>query len=68
MRRLAILLIRLYQLTVSPWFRGACRHQPSCSEYAREAIERHGWRGVGMAFRRLMRCHPLGTNGYDPVP
>ncbi len=68
MRRLAILLIRLYQLTLSPWFRGACRHQPSCSEYAREAIERHGLRGVGMAIRRLMRCHPLGTHGYDPVP
>jgi putative membrane protein insertion efficiency factor len=68
MRPLAVGLIRLYQLTVSPWFRGACRHHPSCSEYAREAIERHGWRGVLLALRRLGRCHPLGTHGFDPVP
>jgi putative membrane protein insertion efficiency factor len=68
MRPLAVALIRIYQLTLSPWFRGACRHSPSCSEFAREAIEKHGWRGVGMAMKRLARCHPLGSHGYDPVP
>ncbi len=69
MRSLALLLVRLYQGTLSPLFRGACRHVPSCSDYAREAIERHGAaRGSWLALRRLARCHPLGTSGYDPVP
>ena len=69
MRSLALLLLRLYQRLLSPSFRGSCRHQPSCSEYAREAIERHGAaRGLWLALRRLTRCHPLGTSGYDPVP
>ncbi len=69
MRRLALLAIRLYQALLSPHFRGACRHVPSCSEYAREAIERHGAaRGGLLALKRLARCHPLGSSGYDPVP
>jgi uncharacterized protein len=67
--RLALALIRLYQLLLSPFFRGACRFVPSCSEYAREAIERHGaLRGVPLALKRLGRCHPLGRPGLDPVP
>ena len=69
MRSLALLLIGLYQRALSPLFRGACRHVPSCSDYAREAVERHGAaRGSWLALRRLARCHPLGTSGYDPVP
>lgn len=69
MRSLALLLLRFYRSLLSPVFRGSCRHQPSCSEYAREAIERHGaTRGLWLALRRLTRCHPLGTSGYDPVP
>ncbi len=68
MRTLALGLIRLYQLALSPYTRGACRFHPSCSEYARQAIERHGWRGLGLAMRRLSRCHPLGSSGFDPVP
>ncbi len=68
MRAPALLLIRLYQRLLSPLFRGSCRHLPSCSEYAHEAVERHGWRGVLLAARRLARCHPLGTSGLDPVP
>lgn len=69
MRTVALLLIRLYQRLLSPTFRGSCRHLPSCSEYAREAIERHGTaRGLVLALRRLLRCHPLGSSGYDPVP
>ncbi len=69
MRSPALLLLRLYQVSISPVFRGSCRHLPSCSEYAREAVERHGaMRGLWLALRRLMRCHPLGSSGYDPVP
>jgi putative membrane protein insertion efficiency factor len=46
-----------------------CRYIPSCSEYAREAVEAHGaWRGSGLAVRRLCRCHPWGGFGFDPVP
>jgi hypothetical protein len=69
MRALALLLIRAYQHLLAPLLGGACRHQPSCSRYAAEAIERHGVaRGGALALRRLLRCHPLGTSGYDPVP
>jgi len=69
MRSLAPLVIRLYQHLLAPFFRGSCRHLPSCSEYAREAIERHGAaRGTVLALKRLARCHPLGSSGYDPVP
>jgi uncharacterized protein len=69
MRAIALLLIRLYQALTPSVFRGACRHHPTCSEYAREAIARHGvWRGGRIALGRIVRCHPLGTAGYDPVP
>ena len=69
MRALAIGLVRLYQFTLSPFFRGACRHTPSCSEYAIQAIERHGaLRGAWLAAKRLSRCRPFGTHGFDPVP
>ena len=69
MRHLLILLIRAYQRLAPPHVRGACRHIPSCSEYACEAIARHGsWRGGWLALARIGRCHPLGTSGVDPVP
>jgi len=69
MRAFVILLIRLYQRVLAPFTRGACRHLPSCSEYAIEALARHGTlRGTYLAARRVMRCHPLGSSGYDPVP
>lgn len=62
-------LIRLYQITLSPIFGGACRFEPSCSAYALEAVERHGAvRGARLALARLLRCHPFGAAGYDPVP
>ena len=62
-------LIRLYQLVLSPVFGGGCRFDPSCSRYALEAIDRHGaWRGTQLACARLLRCHPFGSAGYDPVP
>ena len=69
MRVLALALIRAYQRLLSPLTRGACRHQPSCSHYALEAIERHGvLHGGWLTLRRIGRCHPLGTAGLDPVP
>ncbi len=69
MRVLVLALIRLYQVMLPPSARGACRHHPTCSTYAREAIARHGTlRGGWLALRRIGNCHPLGTAGYDPVP
>lgn len=68
-RRAALLAIRLYQRLAPTSVRGACRFTPSCSEFAHEAIERHGLvQGVRMAASRLSRCHPLGKSGLDPVP
>ena len=65
----AIALVRIYQLLISPFLGPACRFEPSCSRYAIEAIERHGvLRGGRLAARRLARCHPLGSSGFDPVP
>ena len=62
-------VVRGYQLLVSPLLPPACRFLPTCSEYAAEAIERHGaWRGIILASLRLARCHPWGGSGYDPVP
>jgi len=67
--KLLIALVRGYQLVLSPFLGGACRFQPTCSAYAREAIERHGaWRGSLLAARRLSKCHPFGSSGFDPVP
>jgi putative membrane protein insertion efficiency factor len=68
-RALLLGLIRLYQLTVSPWLGTRCRYDPTCSKYAAEALERFGVvRGVWLAAKRLGRCHPWGRSGYDPVP
>ena len=62
-------LIRLYRLVFSPMYAGSCRFVPSCSQYASEAIRKFGAaRGSWLAVRRLMRCHPLGSSGIDPVP
>jgi len=69
MRQLLIFAIRAYQGLAPAHVRGACRHVPSCSEYAREAIEKHGaGRGTLLAVRRVLRCHPYHSGGYDPVP
>lgn len=62
-------LIRLYQLTLSAFFGRTCRHLPTCSEYADEAIATFGlWPGLCMALARFWRCRPFGSHGYDPVP
>lgn len=69
MTRVLLLLIRAYQRGVPASARGHCRYTPSCSEYAREAIAKHGpLRGLRLAIARVLRCHPLGAHGYDPVP
>ncbi len=69
MARFIRLLVRGYQLVISPAIGPHCRHIPSCSEYALEAVERFGaWKGGRLALARLLRCHPWGTSGYDPVP
>jgi putative membrane protein insertion efficiency factor len=62
-------LVALYRVTLSPLIGPRCRHLPSCSEYADEAINRFGlWPGSWMAFARILRCHPWGTSGLDFVP
>lgn len=69
MRTASLTLIRLYQAAISPLFGVACRYEPSCSQYAYEAIEAHGaLRGTWLGLRRLARCRPGGGTGYDPVP
>lgn len=67
--RLLIIPIRFYQLCISPMFPASCRFTPTCSQYAIEAIRKHGpLKGLWLAIRRLLRCHPWGGSGYDPVP
>ncbi len=69
MRRLLVLLVRGYQVAISPMLGLHCRFAPSCSAYSVEAIERHGaLRGGWLALRRVARCHPFTPGGYDPVP
>ncbi|WP_328985705.1 membrane protein insertion efficiency factor YidD [Thiorhodovibrio winogradskyi] len=62
-------LIRAYQLCLSPMLGPHCRFHPSCSEYARTSLELHGpILGLGLAIRRILRCQPWGSSGFDPVP
>ncbi len=64
-----VLLIRVYQVLISPLIGPRCRFLPTCSDYALEALRRHGLvRGGWLAARRIGRCHPWGDSGYDPVP
>ncbi len=69
MKPLLLGLIRAYQYLLRPMLGANCRFYPSCSEYAREAIERHGaLRGGWLALKRIGRCHPYHPGGFDPVP
>ena len=69
MRTVVLLAIRLYQRAISPYMPGLCRHTPTCSRYTYEAVSRYGVpRGAWLGIRRLARCQPFGTSGYDPVP
>lgn len=68
LKRILIGLIRFYQLAISPYLGSRCRHMPTCSEYMRQAIQIYGLPGVWMGLKRIARCHPWGSSGYDPVP
>ena len=69
MREPAAIGLKIYKTLISPLFPAACRYVPSCSEYAAEAVARHGFLlGTALAFWRVLRCNPMARGGYDPVP
>jgi len=69
MKKIIIYLIKFYQITLSPLLGSNCRFQPTCSQYMIEAINLHGvLKGLSLGFKRISKCHPLGSKGYDPVP
>jgi putative membrane protein insertion efficiency factor len=64
-----VFLIRVYQYTISPFFPNSCRFTPSCSQYGIEAFQKYGvFKGFWLTLKRVLRCHPWGGSGYDPVP
>lgn len=66
---LFIVLIRAYQLVISPFLPNSCRFSPTCSQYGLEAISKHGpFKGLWLTIKRISRCHPWGGHGHDPVP
>ncbi|MCP4442017.1 MAG: membrane protein insertion efficiency factor YidD [Aureispira sp.] len=66
---LFILIIRFYQICISPILPASCRYTPTCSHYGLEAIKKHGpFKGGYLAIRRILSCHPWGGSGHDPVP
>ena len=69
MKRSLVRLIDLYRWLIAPMLQPSCRFYPSCSEYMRGSIQKHGaLRGLGLGTRRILRCHPWSLGGYDPVP
>ncbi|MBT1070714.1 membrane protein insertion efficiency factor YidD [Pelotalea chapellei] len=69
LKRIVLLVIRLYQKLISPLLPHACRFYPSCSEYSRQSIQQHGFaKGIGYTLFRICKCHPFHPGGYDPVP
>ena len=67
--KLMLALIAFYRTSISPLTPPACRYTPTCSQYAQEAIRKYGpFKGGWLAFKRILRCHPFGGSGYDPVP
>ncbi|MBA4071865.1 MAG: membrane protein insertion efficiency factor YidD [Gemmatimonas sp.] len=69
MKLLLVLLVRGYQVALSPLLPASCRYYPTCSHYAIEALEKHGaLRGGWLALKRIARCHPFRPGGFDPVP
>jgi putative membrane protein insertion efficiency factor len=69
LKALILLLVRGYQLCISPWLPPSCRFTPTCSEYTRVAVSRHGaFKGSWLGIKRICKCHPFYPGGYDPVP
>ena len=69
MKKIIILIIKTYQITLSPLLGSNCRFHPTCSEYTIQAVNDHGvYRGLILGVKRISKCHPLGGKGYDPVP
>jgi putative membrane protein insertion efficiency factor len=69
MKRVLIAIVRGYKKFISPLLPPSCRFTPTCSEYAMEALQKHGaWKGSLLAIWRILRCNPFGKGGYDPVP
>ncbi|OHX66541.1 membrane protein insertion efficiency factor YidD [Flammeovirga pacifica] len=67
--KLMILLVRGYQVLISPYTPSSCRYVPTCSEYTVQALKKHGpIKGGKLALKRIKSCHPWGGSGYDPVP
>ena len=61
-------LLRVYKAMISPWLSPSCRFTPTCSDYARDAVQQYGMvKGIGLTLRRLLRCHPFHKGGWDPV-
>ncbi len=64
-----VVIIKFYKRCISPYTPAACRFTPTCSQYALEAFQKYGpFKGLYLSVRRILRCHPLGGSGYDPVP
>lgn len=62
-------MVRFYQCCISPYIPPSCRFTPTCSQYAIEALRKHGpWKGLWLTIKRILRCNPWGGSGYDPVP
>ena len=69
MKRVLLAILRFYKRNISPLLPNACIYTPTCSEYAMEAIQKHGvFKGMGLAIWRVLRCNPFAKGGYDPVP
>ena len=69
MKKIIILIIKTYQITLSPLIGNNCRFHPTCSEYTIQAVNEHGvYRGLILGVKRISKCHPFGGKGYDPVP
>ena len=67
-RTVALGILRIYKLVISPLLPSACRFYPTCSDYMKEAIQKHGVaKGIGLGLRRLARCHPFHQGGFDPI-
>lgn len=69
MKELLIILVNMYQVMLAPFMGGRCRYVPTCSDYMKEALHTHGsFHGVACGLKRILRCHPWGRYGLDPVP